>query len=830
MPIIEIQRVPGLPKERVKVREGVIFSDWLSESVLHSDVRVNVNGKELQDDDEVGFAIASDDRIIIYDQPKNGGLVGTLLNPLEHFNPIKFTQKVLSSLIRQPNVNAAAGNSKTSPNNSLKGQTNIARNGEARPDNFGLIRSFPDLIQQSIFEYVNNNKKVTEWMNFGLGRYDVSSVRYSESNLGALAGASYEVFQPGENIPRIEEAFTFDDVDGQELPGPNESDDFPAETATTTSVTSGSFLAGQAKVTIPRNDTFNYFYDLAKPHSVTFIVNVTYNTVSGSVTKDITLYGDLLEATTTDNGALVDPVYFYNFTFGNLSGKDYDETPAEAIVNNTIFTLNDNEPLTVGPFFSPVVGSELWVHLQSQLGHGDGDYAVAEITFWKVDDDNVQIPGTSETFTRRQENFTGRSDTFYDTFKFLPLAGEGRYAVEIKRTNTSSDHSIMKIEMIHIVRQRINVTYPNDTIVTITVQATEQATSSRDRKYNALINRHVISYNISTQAVDYTLRASRKFADIAIFNWLVIGGQPETTIDIYGLYEIQARIDAIDERLGYCDYTFDDEDVSLGSRMETICDAACVSVYWDDGVLSFTLDEKRDKPVTVFNRTNTKSDGYSLTYDMSLPGDYDGVEIQYRNPTTNKQDYIRYRVRNGGVELGQPVKAKKFEKLYIRNAFQADYRARRECLRLIYSRMNSAITALADGEWVNVGDMVQIPDAYDINQQSGYIISRTGNKFETSERINFSGEMFVVVTDYLGNPSARYAATPIADTAFGFIASVPNIQINIFDGYDVQSPSRYYIATTTEMNSTLWVITEKKPNSDGTTELKLAEYSDLIYQ
>lgn len=827
MPIIEIQRVPGLPKERVKVPAGVIFSDWLADSSLHAELRVNINGRELQDDDEVGFPINESDRIVIFDQPKSGGLVGTLLNPFEHLNPIKFVQKVMNGLIKQPNANVASSNSKTSPNNSLKGQTNIARNGEARPDNFGLVRSYPDLIQQSIFEYINNNKKVTEWMNFGLGRYEVSSIRYSESNLGALAGASYAIYQPGEVIPQIDEGFTFDDIDGQALPGPNESEDFPAETATTNNVTSGSFLAGQAKVTIPRNNDFNYFFDLSKPHSVSFVVNVTYSTVDGPVTRDITIYGDLINATQTDDGAVIDPNYFYNFTFGNLSGQDYNDTPANAIINTTLFTINDNEPLTVGPFFSPVEGSELWVHLQSQLG--DGDYAIAEITFWKVDEDNVQIPGTTETFTKRQENYTGLSDTMYGTFKFTPAAGAGRYAVELTRTNASNDHSTMKVEMIHTVRKRTNVTYPNDTIVTITAQATEQATSSRDRKYNALINRHVISYDVATQAVDYTLRPSRKFADIALFNWLIVGGEAENTIDIYGLYQIQAAIDSRDVRLGYCDYTFDDEDISLGSRMETICDAASVSVFWDDGVLSFTLDEKRTKPVTVFNRSNTKADGYSLSYEMTLPGGYDGVEVQYRNPNTNKQDYIRYRVRNGAIELGQPVKAKKFEMMYIRDTFAADYRAQKECRRLIYSRMSSAITALADGEWVNVGDMVQIPDTYDTNQQAGYIVSRNGNNFETNERIKFAGSMFVVVTDSLGNTTARYAATPRTDTEFGFTAAIPGISLNIYDGFNTQSPSRYVIATTEELDATLWVISEKQPNSDGTTALSLAEYSNLIY-
>lgn len=825
MPLIEVQRVPGIPKERHNLAAGSMFYPWLKTANLHCDVEILRNGVKLKPDDELNFPLNQGDIISVFDQPKSGAL-GTILNPLEHFNPIKFTQKILSSLIKQPSANAATNNSKTSPNNSLKGQTNIARNGEAKPDNYGQVRAFPDLIQESLFEYTNNIKKVTEWMNFGLGKYDWTSVRYSESNLGALAGASYQIFQPGQNIPVINEGFAFDDIDGQELPGPNESEDFPAETATTTTdMVSGEFVAGQAQVKIKQNSDFDYFYDLPKPHSVSFVVNVTYNTVSGPVTRDITVFADLTNATTTDDGAPVDPQHFYEFTFSNLGGNDIGQIPGDAIINTTIFTLNDNEPLVIGPSFSPVAGEQLWIHLQAQLGHGD--YARTTVTWWKVDDDNNQIPGTSELLNIGLNNDDENSDTKYGTFKITPAAGYGRYALQFVRTNNSNDHSVLKVEAVHIVRTRNNVTYPNDTLVTVTVTATERATSSRDRKYNALITRHVISYDLATQTVDYTERPSRSFADAVLHTWLKMGGQAESSIDIYELYSIAASLP--DPRLGYFDYTFDDEDISLGARVQTICDAATVTAFWDDGVLSFTRDERKPNAVTVFNRANTKAEDYSLSYDMTLPGGFDGVQVTYKNPTTNKQAFIRYRITGSTIEEGEPVKAKKFDMLYVRNSYQARDRALKEVRRLLYSRQTMSIRALSDGEWVNVGQMVQVPDIYDANQQDGYIVARNGNDFDTSERIEWQGDMFVIVTDANGTPTARIQAFPRNDTIFGFTAAVPTINLNIFDGYNVQSPSRYVIATQMEMDATKWTITEKKPNGDGTTSLTMSEYNDEMY-
>ncbi|HGM9909744.1 TPA: host specificity factor TipJ family phage tail protein [Proteus mirabilis] len=813
MPIIEIQRVAGVPKERVEIKAGSLFFDWLKEQNFHHDVDIYVNGVKLNDDDRLDFIVSEFHHIQIFDQPK--GIIGDILNPV-----FKFVSKIFSFLApKAPSFSAADVNAKESPNNRLTGQTNIARTYQARPEIHGQVRAFPDLIQQSMFEYIDNKKMVTEWMNFGIGYYTIENVKYSESELIALDGASYQIFQPGEVIPQIFEGFEFPDVDGQEIPGPNESDEIPQYQATANNVISGEIKGGEAAIKIEKQDEFRYFMDIVKPRSVSLVVNVTYDTPQGSVTKDIKVDAYLSDAKESDDGAIISPKYYYEFFFTNLTGGDLATLPPNAIVNTSKFVLYDNQFLTVGPFFSPLDGGELWVHLNAQLG--DGDWASARIEFWKIDDNNNEISGTREAFDRGFPS-APKTKTYYLTEKFKPLAGYGRYALQLTRLENSNDHSILKLEEVFIVRERINEVHEEDTLVKVTVRATEAPTGTRERKYNALATRHVISYDMNSRSVDYTLRPSRSFADAVAHTWLVTAGQPESTIDLYGLYSIYESLP--DKRLGYFDYTFDDEDVSLGQRIETICNVARVISFWDNGVLTFTREEEKQYPSGTFNRANTTGNGFSLSYDMTMPSGNDGVEIEYVNPKTNKKTYLKYRIEDNKI-VNKP--AKNPNKITIhgcRNEYQAIDRALLEMDRLIHQRMSISVQTLADGDYVYPGDLIIIADTYDKNQQAGYIVERIGNQFSTNEKVVFDGEMFVCVTDHLGNTTERFKATPRSDTAYGFIADVPDIQINIYDGMSVQSPSRYVISNIVEMDSMRWIVSDKKPNADGTFSITASEY------
>ncbi|EMJ5171272.1 MoaD/ThiS family protein [Klebsiella aerogenes] len=822
----ELQRLPGAPKQYGTMAPGTELMALLDSLRLHNNVKVRLNGRELNDDFDLSFKLRAGDVVAVFDQPESGGLIKTLLNPVEHLNPIRFTKKVMSGLTGQQTASSPSISTGESPNNDATGQTNRARLYKGRPNIYGQCRVYPDLIQQALFEYIDNNKYITEWFEVGFGKYTISSVRYSESNLGSLAGASYQIFDPGATIGTIDVGYQFDDVDNEEVPGLNESEDFPAQTATTTAPTAMLIESNQLKATVLSNDdNFSYFAALAVPHPVTFVINATWNAGGGPVTRNVTGSGNIVYSESYIGD---DTQSYTTFYLGDMTGE-VTTLPADATLNLTLFTLNDQTPLVIGPSVSPLESTQIWVHVMVQLGATSGTSRY-RIRFWKVDDNNNQIPGTAEQYDYFFDNdFQVTTRYFRTTHKFSPAAGTGRYAVTIERLDNSNDGNVVTLMAIHAVNTRANVIYPDDTIARVTIKGSNNSNSNREQKYNMLAHRHTISYDRTTGQIDYTLRPSRSFADAALHEWVVIGKQDVSSIDVATLYAIADSISV--PELGYFDYTFSDEKLSLGERIRTICNAARVDGNNIGDVLTFWRDEKVTYPDAVFARSNMFFDEYKVSWQMSLPGGYDGVTVDYVDPLTNKKSYVYLQIDAGGIREVEDatVNASQISLDGCRNRTQAVDRAWLEAQRLLYSRMSMTVKVL-ETEQVVRGAVVQCPDMYDNRQQNGYLTGRNGDIFSTSERIDFSfGDMWVVMTDSLGNFRGRWRAYPVSGTAKAFQAAADAFDLNIYNGADCQVASRYFIATDSELNSTIWRVETAKPNGDYTQTLTLSEYSDSIY-
>ncbi|MBL5924946.1 host specificity factor TipJ family phage tail protein [Enterobacter asburiae] len=737
----------------------------------------------------------------------------------------------------KPTIPNGLGSQKDSPNNDLTGQTNTARLYQAIPDIYGKIRAFPDLVEPSLSEYIDNVKNITEVMCIGVGNYLIENVKYADTLLSTINGASYEVFNPGDVIPTIYDAAESPDVDGQEITPPNLGDSV-LYTAETSNVVSLSYSGTVATIRIIKNDDFDYFYDKSKPINIRFTVNVKYKVANpNGTTSDeegqFQLSGILVGMGISDDGAVVNPVQYYDMSVNGISpGNDY---PIDGVVQSTYLKVEDMEALYVGPFIMASESDQIWYNIIFQRGLNGHADLTAE--WWQVDANNDEIPGTNQS-----ESFTYSADTYegqYFTRKIAPAAGRGRYAFRIVRTNNGSDQLTdqAKLEEVYSVQVRNNVV-AGDTLIRCVTTATEQATGLKDRKFNAEVTRKTITWNGSS--VVNTLNPSRDFADAILHSFVVIAGRDAGELDLDELYAISASIKANNERLGWFDFSFDDMDISLGQRLQSICNAARVKVFRDGLKWRFVREEKKGLVSAQFDARNLANDdtGGTLQYKGHLPTSYDGVELEWVDATdtnddgTDKKAYIRLRVDAASKQILEEgaVRPYKIQLAGCRNKDQAMNRAQLEARRLIYQRMSVEDVALSDANMVQIGDRVRWADVYDEAVASGEILQISGNTFTTSEKLIFDSGMGykVSITDQFGYPSQWITVSPVAGDDSAFQANFTGAYTA--DNITAMLGSRFILTPSVASDPMDFVLAEKAPGEDSSQiKISLSQYDERMF-
>lgn len=494
------------------------------------------------------------------------------------------------------------------------------------------------------------------------------------------------------------------------------------------------------------------------------------------------------------------------------------------------------EALYVGPFIMASESDQIWYNIIFQRGLNGAADLTAE--WWQVDANNDEIPGTAQL-----ESFTYSADTYegqYFTRKIIPAAGRGRYAFRIVRTNNGSDQLTdqAKLEEVYSIQVRNNVV-AEDTLIRCVTTATEQATGIKDRKFNAEVTRKTVTWNGSQ--VITTLNPSRDFADAVLHSFVATGGRDQNELDLNELYSISASIKSKNERLGWFDFSFDDKDISLGQRLQSICNAARVMVFRDGLKWRFVREEKKDIISAQFDARNLANDdtGGAMQYKGHLPTSFDGIELEWVDATdtnddgTDKKAYIRLKIdaANKTIVEGGSVRPNKIQLAGCRNKDQAMNRAQLEARRLIYQRTSVEDVALNDANLIQRGDRVRWADVYDEAVASGEIVQITGDVFTTSETLLFeSGKTYKVsITDLYGYPSPWITAAPVTGNGSAFQADFNNAYTA--DNITSMLGSRFILTPSVASDPMDFVLTEKAPGEDQTQiKISLSQYDERMFE
>ncbi len=713
---------------------------------------------------------------------------------------------------------------KDSPNNALTGQTNIARAYQAIPDVYGYRRVWPDLIQPSLVEYIDNVRHVTEWLCVSRGLGTLEDVQYADTPIEDVGGATFLPFYPDTSpsaypelndttLADVVEPFKSPQVDNIELNIDVPTSDYIERT--------GSVVTALADTKIDFTFVDGPVWDFLKTQ--VGVADVEIQLLPGYSNAYFPATLPLLSYSTSGS--------YVTFRFDNTT-LNYADGPFTATF--LLLGSTSTTSVTKGPYVLPADGDGIQFNIVFLRGL---KWSVdIDVTWEQVDGAGDPIPATDETQTY---NFT--ADTFdakFYTRKIVPAAGLGRYRISFERTSASTGNGddVATLEALFATRTYATKTLPGVTVIKVVSKAIDNGAGQPERKFNARWTRHVRTLSATT------LGASRNFARALAHLWCV-AGEDIAQLDTTALAAINTALGETSALLRF-DGSLDDADASLGERMQRIADTArCV--LWRSGTKwTVTRDEARAFPELQLDYRNLAAAGDStISYAAHLPASHDGIEVEYTDETTQaKKAYVRLSIASGAVTVATSSNPLKVKMPGCATTTQAANRAHLEARRLLYSRTSVQDVALADAGQLGVGSLVRWVDpndfAGDDGLQAGEVlaIDSGSDTLTTSEPLDWKSE--VTGRILLTGVDGLYLGTPIVCTP-GAAANQVVLASAVPVGAFVRSAtrqlgSRYAFAvglTEAEMQAAgLFVVTETAPASDRTVGVSLASYDARMYE
>ncbi len=745
-------------------------------------------------------------------------------------------------LIRPPSLNnqTEGSNRKQSPNNSLDVQTNLARRLQRIPDIFGKVRSYPDLIAESTFRYVDQVKVITEVFCIGRGYYDISDFKSGETPIADIEGAALELFDPVVSIFDLEKVENSSGVVDLTIAAQNEN--FITNKGRIGDW-NGEYDAVNDIGTIT-DTTVNDAFAFAQPGDTLELVDVRFThgpAVSSDVSGTYTVFSATGNTVSFSNAATVAGAW------GNLTSPPNPSTGLGSITKiDQVFV----GPLVVpGQDYSAVIidvdapqglakGTQLDEFIEIDL----------EVSIQEIDgNDSPILPPVTTTVSVSGRN---RDPRFY-TFEITSGITVGkRYRFFIHRlTDALNDEtSVEKVRLTRMgsLKTIEGVDNYRTTRARLTIKATEQTINIQDRRFNCVATRRCATYSGGSVSGNVEtgvgLVASQRFADAFLTYFLdsKLANKPESLLDIEGLYAIQNNLDsAFDGRKGQFNFTFDSDSASAQEELFTIADAARCFINKTGSFHEVIRDQAQASPVRMINRSLKKPDSERKSIKFNTGTDFDGVELVYldfdldeRITITLPDDLPATDSLFGLAATQNPLKV---EGIGITNKTQAWDRAQYEFRRLIYNRVSAKVTAGASLATLPINSRVEMSDgtlpADTIGRSDGVVTAVNGLVISTSEECLFSAgnahEVYLSTEN--GGTQGPYTVSEVSGDSFAFQLSASASENPYPRGANGYQRGTTYSFRALNETSNAMILQRKTPADDFYYDCELINYSDQYY-
>lgn len=747
------------------------------------------------------------------------------------------------ALMPTPEVPDESRQPKKSPNNALNDQANIARTLQRIPDIFGQVLSYPDLINPTAFEYINNIKFQDEYICIGKGFYLVEEFRNGNTLITDISDSTIDIYEPGQVPTDIPKTNTSPEVNGQELDAPNFANvgmnssftvihDGVNDRATITAPNSGEFTDIAMGTTVELFDTWVLF----SPTNLE--VSGTYTVFSSGPTELV-----------LSNAAAVNPNWTSITALASLAVFDSGGFTASNIIKLP------SASSTVGPFIVPGDDySEIWIDIIAPQGLATG----SALTSPKTVDLNFLVEELDSGGTPTGVFFnypisvsgTNRQPRFW-TFKITATEGVikgNNYQLSGTRT---SDKNVSSYDLERVTWSRLaSIEFidrndkPGTTRARIKTKATDQVASILEKKFNCLATRKTVTYDganvIGNIETGVGLQPSRKFADALLHYFIdpALANNNASNLDLDALYSIQSQLDSVfSGEKGEFSFTFDGDNTPALEEMRIICNAARCFLSRKGSFFTVTRDQEQPVSIGLFNRRNKRPYSEAKSIRFNKPDDRDGVLVEYIDRQDNEAKTITLpdQLEAGDPNYGLPntTNPTKVEAAGIRNYSQAWDRAQYELNKIIHRRVTVESTVGADATTLPLNGRISHVDGTNLARLSsdGEVIGFDGLTVETSEDCVFeAGKTYsVIFRDEIGEPSSPIVVTARTDNKNGFVLSSA-YPIVLRGDNEYQRGTLYNFGPDGDDEQNAYLLQRLTPSGDYYYTMELINYTPLYYQ
>jgi len=730
-----------------------------------------------------------------------------------------------AALIPEPKLSQR---SSPNPSRTISGQTNIARPNQRVPEIFGKNVIYPDLAANSISEYRNQIQYVTELLVVGVGFYEVdildtftptkNNLRSGTTLLDDMAEATYEIFDPADEIVDLLDVRDMNEVDGQEIVGQNTA------SGTIRNLASMRWLGSSFEV----------------------------STADGNWIDDHFSASDPLEIL---EGPNIGTFTFLSISFEPELGKaivDVTELPA---VSGTQFNIDISTdaatPNFIGPLTLPTIAEQIWIDLKLPRGLSANDADSTVTLTFQFNLINQTTGAVLETINFSQLITENTYDELNFTFKFFArqkFIDEGATTIpnledfySVKITNNTADSpnsanpdtvqwsraaSVTRI----IDEGELFRTFPDTTLIRLETRATAFASSLKERQFNGVFTRKLPVYNPITNTFGVTPVATRQMMDAFLYMATndFGAGFALTDIDGVGIDAIQDKLNLIDiiapktrGNQGECNLILS-ELTSPDQDLITIANTCRCFVFREGQILKLTLDEKDKTPTALFNRRN-KTVNETKTFEFSQSTTPDGIKLTFVDETENYIERIYEIPINRTAK--QPLE---LQIDGITNWEQAYRRGRFEFNRLQLQNIQASIETTYDGRVIGLNDLILNVDAIGIKLDDGNVVDAIGTTLIISNEFVFAASTYTItLRDPLGTEIFQTSVIDGAGANRVIIGSLPPFEI-VPAGTNNEVGTLYSIIDDTDSNVDRYLVTGITP-SDDLTKITLTNFDEGIY-